>query len=59
MNKHRFLAELVSDGLLEEEKSRGTGVPKYYRVKGKANSKVIIEWNSFVATGLNIGGSYE
>ncbi len=59
MNKRRFLAELASDGLLQEEKSRGISVPKYYRVKGRSNRKVAVEWNSFVSTALNMGGSYE
>ena len=59
MNKRKFLEELASDGLLTEEKTRGISVPKYYRVKGKTNKRVEVEWNSFVSSALNMGGSYE
>lgn len=59
MNKRRFLEELASDGLLAEEKVKGMSVPKYYRIKGNKKSTVDIEWNAFVSTALNMGGSYE
>lgn len=59
MNKHRFLEELACDGLLVEEKSKGLNITKYYRVKGQSIRTVDIEWNAFVTTSLNMGGSYE